>query len=97
MLGLRKPISIRYILWGHGIMCNDWARMNNIRRYNYVWIPAHQSCVDALRGVEGPIRNPDSPHRLVILPGYGWDGPTEEELEMAWVMGFDTSKCIVRK
>lgn len=94
MLGLRKPISIRWILWGHGIVCERWARDNNLRKADYTWIPGHNA-ERALNGIEGPLRNSQTPWRLVILPGYGWY-PSERDLEYAWARGFDPDVCIVR-
>lgn len=94
MLGLRKPISIRYILWGHRDVCEYWARENNLRKTDYHRVAA-RSGERLLDGIEGPLRNPDTPYRLIIFPSGHWR-PTERDLEYARARGFDLDKCVVR-
>lgn len=94
MLGQREPMPVRYLLWGHGILCGEYARNHELKPGEWTWIPPLRG-TEMLRGSIGPVRNPDSPLRLVILPGGDWE-PTDEEYEAAWARGFEADKCVVR-
>lgn len=77
-----------WILWGVQDACVEFARQNGVEaRY---WKKVNRA--DQLQGYEGPKRDPDSPHLLFVLPGYGWDGMTQEERAFAEERGFELTQ-----
>ena len=77
---------IIWLLAGRQIVCRTYARDHEIPAPQW----RHISSDWGLNGVEGPLRNPDSPYRLVLLPGV--ERSVADSIyfrDMARALGFD--------